>query len=171
MGVELEAQLRNPDSLEYVANRDKVAFLIANRFRSVWLYGDIIYYNFIPDGRKERKLVKKMHEFTEKVILQRWKELQQNFQQFLNRKKNSFLDLLLLGQRDNNLTFDDIREEVDTFMFEGWPKCFIFSAFDHSYTRIFKNLCENAEFWQKWYDVLKMKFVESQVWYLFELCA
>ena len=119
MGVELEAQLRNPDSLEYVENRDKVAMHIVNRFRLMWLFGNFVYYNFTSAGREERRMIKKMHGFTEKVILQRWKDLQENFEEFQNRKKNSFLDLLLLGKKENNLSFDDIRDEVDTFMFEG----------------------------------------------------
>ena len=119
MGVELEAQLRNPDSLEYVKNRDKASLHIVNRFRNMWLFSNWVYYNFTAAGKEERNLVKRLHEFTENVILQRWKELQDNFEEFQNRKKNSFLDLLLLSKEDNNLNFEDIREEVDTFMFEG----------------------------------------------------
>ena len=119
MGVELEAQLRNPDSLHYVQSRDRVSLLVIERFRTIWLFGNSFYYSITRKGREERRLVKNMHKFTENVILQRWKELQENIEEFRNRKKNSFLDLLLLTKQDSNLSFRDIREEVDTFMFEG----------------------------------------------------
>ena len=121
MGVELEAQLKNPDSMEYIKNREKVTLHIVNRFRNSWLYSNWVYYNFTTRGREERKLVKRLHEFTTNVILQRWKKLQDNFEEFQNRTKKSFLDLLLLSKMDSNLSFEDIREEVDTFMFAGYP--------------------------------------------------
>lgn len=59
-----------------------------------------------------------MHSFTEKVIKQRRNELINNFDES-DKKKKALLDLLLTTSIDGKgLTDLDIREEIDTFMFE-----------------------------------------------------
>ena len=121
MGVEPEGKLKNMDSLKYMKNREKVTLHIVNRFRNSWLYSNWVHYNFTTAGREERKLVKRVHELTTNVILERWKKFQDNLEEFQNGKKNFFLDLLLFSKKDINLSFEDFREEVDTFMFGGYP--------------------------------------------------
>lgn len=83
--------------------------------------------------KKEREAIEILHKFTNSVIVSRRNELlqkQQNGQSNSSepnpeddigaKKKMALLDVLLQSRIDGKpLTNDDIREEVDTFMFEG----------------------------------------------------
>jgi len=69
-------------------------------------------------GNEHKKHLDVLHGFTKKVIMERNKELE--LSGFSGQKRVAFLDLLLKAkQEDKSLTFEDIQEEVDTFMFEG----------------------------------------------------
>lgn len=92
-------------------------FLIRNKYT----------FLFSKASRIEEKALKVLHEFTDKVIVQRRDELISNSKD-LNvdvdgigiKRKMAFLDVLLQSNIDGKpLTNMDIREEVDTFMFEG----------------------------------------------------
>lgn len=58
-----------------------------------------------------------MHDFTKAVI----KDRMRNFKAGTKKKRRlAFLDMLLEASNDGNvLSFTNIQEEVDTFMFEG----------------------------------------------------
>ena len=87
-------------------------------------------FNLTPYRKQHDELLKILHDFTDNVIINRRKELmsaQQNPENDKNeqedigaKKKMAFLDVLLHSRIEGkSLTNLDIREEVDTFMFEG----------------------------------------------------
>lgn len=94
-----------------------------------WLYPDFIYRN-TSEGKEYKEQLKILHGFTDRVIKER-KYLRRRRRESLipeeelaigrTKKRRAFLDLLLeeLGDEENaKMTDKEIREEVDTFMFE-----------------------------------------------------
>ena len=81
---------------------------------------DWIYY-FSANGRKYRRACKKAHEYSEMVIKERRKALNVSQGSMSKRKYLDFLDVLLTAADEdgNGLTDLEIRDEADTFMFEG----------------------------------------------------
>lgn len=90
-------------------------------------------YKFSNCYQREKKALKVLHEFTDSVIVARREELleqrkhekhnsgqEPQIDDWLGKKKMALLDVLLQSTIDGKpLTNADIREEVDTFMFEG----------------------------------------------------
>lgn len=86
------------------------------------------FFDISRSSRIQDKALKVLHGFTDKVIQTRRAEIvknkNENFEENQNddgiKKKMAFLDVLLLPSTDGRqLTNMDVREEVDTFMFEG----------------------------------------------------
>nr|XP_012230588.1 PREDICTED: cytochrome P450 4C1-like [Linepithema humile] len=109
--------------------------IIVARLARPWLYPDVIFA-LSSLGRRQAKNLKILHGFTEKIIAER-KQFHkstdgQYLKQFHNdsvnddediigarRKRLALLDLLIAASYNNKMSDLDIREEVDTFMFEG----------------------------------------------------
>lgn len=123
MGTSVNAQ-ENSDS-EYVRSVKAMCRIIIDRtFNPLLQY---IPYIFSQQYRTEKKSVKVLHDYTKSVIKKRKSELE-NKENIANpadevlgvKKKMAFLDLLLQERAKGQMLSDeDIREEVDTFMFEG----------------------------------------------------
>lgn len=115
MGQNVNAQ--NDQTSDYVRAVARISELVTFRFFDPREWSDLIYYK-TKKGQDFKRCLKILHDFTTKVILERDADLDDI--DLMSKKRIAFLDLLLKAKRDNpTITFDDIREEVDTFMFEG----------------------------------------------------
>ncbi|KRK06141.1 cytochrome P450 4d1 isoform X2 [Drosophila yakuba] len=126
MGVSINAQ-SNADS-EYVQAVKTISMVLHKRMFNI-LYRFDLTYMLTPLARAEKKALNVLHQFTEKIIVQRREELirggsgQESSNEDADvgaKRKMAFLDILLQSTVDERpLSNLDIREEVDTFMFEG----------------------------------------------------
>ena len=138
MGTSVKAQ---ENESEYVKCLHQVSELNVFRLTRPWLYPDFIFY-LTTYGRRMKRCLREMHKFTRSVIKERKEEWITNNAHLLQkvsksgstteqqdfdvdafnggRKRLAFLDLLLYQHLVNcTLSLDDVREEVDTFMFAG----------------------------------------------------
>merc|ERR1712038_477471 len=115
MGTHLNAQ--SQENSDYVNAVFQISELIHVRQKQPWLWPDIIYYN-IQSGKLFQKCLKILHGVTDQVIIDRKKEFDEQKSE-VSTKRKAFLDMLLSEAQVSGLTHEDIREEVDTFMFEG----------------------------------------------------
>ncbi|XP_055711730.1 cytochrome P450 4d10-like [Phlebotomus papatasi] len=129
MGTTANAQL-NSDS-EYVRAVQDITNVIHLRMFDFLLRPEP-FFKISRIARREKKAIKVLHDFTDRVIVARRNELLQSGKQDNNynrytgddglgiKKKMALLDVLLQSTVDGKpLTNMDIREEVDTFMFAG----------------------------------------------------
>ncbi|XP_055857588.1 cytochrome P450 4d2-like [Episyrphus balteatus] len=128
MGTQIQAQ--KDENSRYVKAVNDVTDILALRFMKPHLALKKIFKLFKPKlFNKQLEGVLYMHLFTNRIIEDRRKALnisksQQNTINVDNqgiKKRMALLDVLLQSTTSNGepLSDDDIREEVDTFMFEG----------------------------------------------------
>ncbi|CAF3826441.1 unnamed protein product [Rotaria sp. Silwood1] len=111
MGKTVRAQI---EESEYVKAVIRITELIALRMRSPWLWPRPIF-KISAEGREHDHLVNIIHKFTRQVIEERIAK----FSSIHLRHRMAFLDTLIAKMNDEQMSIDDIQEEVDTFMFEG----------------------------------------------------
>nr|AHL88989.1 cytochrome p450 4V23 [Brachionus koreanus] len=115
MGQNVNAQ--HDKTSEYVQAVARISELVTFRLYNPLQWSDFIY-RITPKGKDFKRCLKVLHNFTKKIIVERDNDLEDG--DLFSQKRVAFLDLLLKAKRkDQLITFDDIREEVDTFMFEG----------------------------------------------------
>uniref|UniRef100_A0A182PZB2 Uncharacterized protein n=1 Tax=Anopheles epiroticus TaxID=199890 RepID=A0A182PZB2_9DIPT len=141
MGVKLNTQ-QQPNS-EYVMAVKELSDIILKRLFS-FLREYPWAFQFTKAHRRQKELLKIVHDFAYNVISERKKQLQDEREQQLTqqqleeedvygKRRMNMLDLLLnVTIDDKPLSDTDIREEVDTFMFAGHDtttSCISFAAY------------------------------------------
>ncbi|XP_052565926.1 cytochrome P450 4d1 [Culex pipiens pallens] len=124
MGTKVNAQL-NADS-DYVRAVKAMTNIVIVRAFQILARLDFTF-KYTPYAKIQKQALAVLHGYTDNVIQSRRKELsktnsQKDFSEndVGQRKKVAFLDMLLQATTDGQpLTDLEIREEVDTFMFEG----------------------------------------------------
>ncbi|KAK3875312.1 hypothetical protein Pcinc_019808 [Petrolisthes cinctipes] len=127
MGVNIKAQ-DNSDS-DYVKAVYRIAALVQQRQARPWLQSDLLY-RLIGSSKEHDACLKILHGVSYGTIRSRRIEFQKEKKNKLakhmddevigKKRRLAFLDLLLeYSEEGRGLSDEDIREEVDTFMFEG----------------------------------------------------
>ncbi|XP_036143422.1 uncharacterized protein LOC105832054 [Monomorium pharaonis] len=165
MGVNLHAQ---EATTTYASATQIASKSIINRLLQPWYWISSLYY-LTPAGKRFKSALDTLHGFTTKVISKRKTErrLQNNHTLEVenenefdigNQKRKAFLDLLLdqNAKDDAPLTDDELRAQVDTFMFEGYDT----TAVAMTWTLFL--LGNNLEHQEKVHEELKEIFGDSE---------
>ncbi|KAM8930917.1 cytochrome P450 4B1-like isoform 1-T1 [Pelodytes ibericus] len=131
---------------DYIKTVYELSYLTERRIRIFPYHSDLIFY-LSPHGYRFRKALKVAHEHTDIVIKQRKESLKEEgeLEKIQKKRHLDFLDILLYAKDENGqgLSDEDLRAEVDTFMFEGHDT----TASGISW--IFYSLAKNPEHQQK----------------------
>lgn len=114
MGIRLETN--NDFSQEYMKSVYRLGELIV-QILVYPLYQIFVILIFTSTYWEHQKLIKILHKFSTNVI----KKRKENFKENTDKKRRmALLDLLITAQKsEKSISDQGIREEVDTFMFEG----------------------------------------------------
>ncbi|CAG9578631.1 unnamed protein product [Danaus chrysippus] len=148
---------------KYFKSIHTVGEAVVERICRVWLYFDPCF-KLTKTAKEQETALKELHTFTNKIIADR-KEFIKNFDvtkyidsdEYDNSKgKLTMLDLLLENEKTGNIDLESIREEVDTFMFEGHDT----TAMALSY--FIMAIANEPEIQQKIYEEMEQIFGDSK---------
>ncbi|KAM4722927.1 cytochrome P450 4B1-like [Rhinophrynus dorsalis] len=113
---------QNNSENAYIKAVYELSYLVDYRFTCLPYHNDLIFY-LSPHGFRFRRALGIAHQHTDKVIKQRKESLknENEIEKIQQKRYLDFLDILLCAKDENgqSLSDEDLRAEVDTFMFEG----------------------------------------------------
>uniref|UniRef100_A0A452G2H1 Cytochrome P450 family 4 subfamily A member 42 n=1 Tax=Capra hircus TaxID=9925 RepID=A0A452G2H1_CAPHI len=114
-----QGSVRNDRSVTAIKNLNSMLF---SRLRNVFYQNDLIY-RLTREGHWNHQACQLAHQYTDAVIKERKAHLQKEgeLEKVRRRRHLDFLDILLFARMENgsSLSDEDLRAEVDTFMFGG----------------------------------------------------
>ncbi|CAL1268171.1 unnamed protein product [Larinioides sclopetarius] len=118
LGVTIAAQ-ENSDS-QYIKSVTRAGEIIMERMVNS-LYWIDFFFDLMEPGKELKQHIKILHNFTMSVIQEKKRKLLSGDPEVgIKKKRMALMDLLLEHHiKTKSLTEEDIREEVDTFAFEG----------------------------------------------------
>lgn len=118
-GQDLKCQVQKEPS-DYVKAIRSITEMVFRRIFSP-IYQSPIAFSVSPAGWKFGKLVRTVHELPERLIRERRAYIEAHPGELDQKRRLDFLDLLLtiVDEEGNGLSDLAIRNEVDTFLFEG----------------------------------------------------
>ncbi|XP_045501048.1 cytochrome P450 4C1-like [Colias croceus] len=119
MGTRLNSE-NNASKAQYKESVLGIGLIVMNRLSRFWLHSDLIFY-LSSMGKKFKKLLEQNFAFTDRVIEERrknWAETKKE-ETSSGKRRMALLDLLLDAESKGEIDMEGIREEVNTFMFEG----------------------------------------------------
>ncbi|XP_063794999.1 cytochrome P450 4A4-like [Pseudophryne corroboree] len=117
-----ESDCQNDSESAYIKAVYDLSYLADYRFCCLPYHNDIIFH-LSPHGFRFRRALKTAHQHTDTVIKERKQSLKDytELEKIQQKRHLDFLDILLCAKDENGqgLSDEDLRAEVDTFMFEG----------------------------------------------------
>ncbi|XP_045447727.1 cytochrome P450 4C1-like [Melitaea cinxia] len=135
---------------------------VVARICRAWLHFEC-FFKLSNVAKIQNEAVKDLHIFTNKIIEEKRSILRQqnietfgNGENFIYKGKLAMLDLLLQNEKLGNIDNNGIREEVDTFMFEGHDTTAQALIF------LIMTLANETKIQEKIYDEIRLIFGDSQ---------
>ncbi|KAI2474296.1 hypothetical protein C4B38_000364 [Diabrotica virgifera virgifera] len=115
--------LTKTDDKNYVSAIHEMGEILIYRIIRPWFHSLLIFSIVSSVGVRLKQVLSTLHSFTERILLERsrdFKPFEVNTDGEIKRKKLAFLDLLLNAKISKGIIDDQgIKDEVNTFMFEG----------------------------------------------------
>lgn len=116
MGLSINAQ-ENSNG-DYVKSVEQMCQIVINRARIPYKRFNL-FYSFTKDHKKQTEAIKIIDSFFYDIIRTRKKNITDNGMTYNkeNQLKSVFLDLLLKFYEDDTFTLNDVKDEVNSFLF------------------------------------------------------